>query len=51
MDWFDESQRVGWLVIFWIASFALLMAAFWLMSRRGKRRLPRVRRYVPRPSA
>lgn len=41
MNWFDESHRVGWLVIFWVASFLLFLGMFWLMSRSNQPRMPK----------
>lgn len=37
MDWFESTQRMGWLVIFWVASFVLFLAAFWWMTRKSPR--------------
>jgi hypothetical protein len=48
MHWFDESHRMGWLVIFWIASFLLFMGMFWLLSRSNEPKKPRQVRRSPR---
>lgn len=39
MHWFDETQQMGWLVIFWIVSAVVLTAGSWVMTlrRSGKR--------------
>ena len=47
MNWFHESQQMGWLVVFWIASFVFFLAAFWLMSRSNQ---PRKAKPMRRPT-
>ena len=33
MHWFHEVADMRWLMIFWVASFVVLLGAFWLMTR------------------
>ena len=34
MHWFHEVGDMRWLVMFWVASFLVLLSMFWWMTRR-----------------
>jgi len=49
MHWFHHVGEMGWLVIFWVASFLALLGASWLLTLKRPPRQPSHSPLLPRP--